>query len=148
MGGVASRAQTDGEDREEEKAVRCRKCQGQLEPIIRGEKFVFNFCRPCKLTYSKEGYLEVSTGQLSSRFNPLSSARDIIGKTNAGATSVTRTALEVFLMNGLWESYFQGLKDGVLLAYSQDVEEGEPLTTEGESNGSVSSTPGNSDKNK
>jgi len=124
--------------------MRCRKCQGQLEPILRGGKFCFNFCRVCVLTYDERGVPVLNTGQLASGFNPLGVARGIIGKTSAGATPVGRTALEVFLMDGLWECYLQGLKDGVLLAYSQDAQKGEPLTTEGKPNGSVPDAPGNS----
>lgn len=121
--------------------LRCRKCSGQLEPIIRGTQFCFNFCRVCKLTYNAQGVPEVSNKQLSSRFNPLSTARSIIGKTNSGVTPLARTALEVFLMEGLWDCYLNGLKDGVLLAYSQDVEKGEPLM-HGEPNGPLYSPTG------
>jgi len=121
--------------------MRCRKCQGQLEPILRAGKFCFNFCRVCVLTYDERGVPVINTGQLASGFNPLAVARGMIKGTAAGATPVTRTALEVFLMDGLWECYLQGLKDGVLLAYSQDVEKGRPLTTEGEPNGPVPNAP-------
>ena len=121
---------------------RCTQCQGSLEPIIRAGQFCFHFCRACKLRYTKEGALEMDNSQLSSRFNPLATARGIISKTNSGATPVARTALEVLLMSGLWECYLQGLKDGVLLAYSQDVEQGKPYTTEGSPNGAVSNPAG------
>lgn len=107
--------------------MRCQRCNGQLEPIIRAGQFCFNLCRVCKLRYSKEGYLETTSAELTSGFDPLKRARDIIGKTNAGASPVARTALEVFLMDGLWECYLQGLKDGVLLSYSQDVQPGGPM---------------------
>lgn len=121
--------------------MRCRTCQGSLEPIQRAGKFCFNFCRLCKIAYNEHGVQQMNNGQLSSRFNPLETARAIIKSTNAGATPIARTALEVFLMDGLWNCYLQGLKDGVLLAYSQDVRPGEPLTTEGEPNGPVSNAP-------
>ena len=84
--------------------------------------------------------------QLSSRFSPLSQARAIIQKTHADAAPVAKTAMEVFLMSGLWESYLQGLKDGVLLAYSQDVEQGNPLTMEGKNHGPVPSTTENTQR--
>ena len=103
--------------------MRCKKCGGQLEPIVRGGQFVFNFCRPCKLRYTKEGYLEMAP----SEFNILKEARAIVGKTNEDASPVARSALEILLMQGLWESYYRGLKDGVLLAYSQDVGDSEPI---------------------
>jgi hypothetical protein len=40
---------------------------------------------------------------------------------------VGRTALEVALVQALQESYFNGLRDGVLLAYSQDYEKSQPV---------------------
>jgi hypothetical protein len=84
----------------------------------------------------------MTSAELTSGFDPLKRARGIIEKTNAEAAPVTRTALEVFLMAGLWDCYLQGLKDGVLLAYSQDMRPGEPLSTE-KAHGPVSDAPGN-----
>jgi hypothetical protein len=118
--------------------MRCPKCHGSLEPIIRATKFCFNFCRVCKLAYNEHGALEINTGQLSSGFNPLAASRGIIKKTVDGVSPVARTALEVFLMEGLWECYLQGLKDGVLLAFSQDVERGKPIAAEDMPNGPLS----------
>lgn len=107
--------------------MNCKKCNGSLEPIVRSGNYLFHFCRPCKLPYAEDGSYLLDTGLLASSFNPLITVRGIIGKTHAGAASVTRTALEVLLMQGMWDSYMAGVKDGVLLAYSQDVHEGEPL---------------------
>jgi hypothetical protein len=106
--------------------MRCPKCQGELERIVRMQEPQFNFCRECKLPFDDSGRLSVDTRSLNTSFNPLQLARGIIGKTHADASSVARTALEVLLIQGLSESYQSGLKDGVLLAYSQDVGEGEP----------------------
>jgi hypothetical protein len=123
--------------------MRCRKCQGDLEPIIRGGKYLFHFCRPCKVPYGEDGSYLMDTGLLASSFNPLASVRGIISKTHAGATPVARTALEVLLMQGMWDTYMAGVKDGVLLAYSQDVGEGEP--SEGsDQNGPLRGSPGRS----
>lgn len=107
--------------------MRCPKCQGDLEPIVRSGQFVFNFCRACKIPYTEQGRAIFNSGQLVSHFRPLESVRGIIGKTHGSASAVARTALEVMLLQGMWDAYFAGVKDGVLLAYSQDVGEGEPV---------------------
>jgi len=117
--------------------MRCRECKGQLEPVFRGGNFCFNFCRICKMAYTKEGVPETKSSGLKSSFDPLTLSRSIIKKTHAGAAPVTRTAMEVFLMDGLWDCYLQGLKDGILLSYSQDVEQGQPLSDGGKPDGSL-----------
>jgi hypothetical protein len=40
---------------------------------------------------------------------------------------VMKTALESLLIQGFLDAYSAGLKDGILLAYSQDVADGGPL---------------------
>jgi hypothetical protein len=120
--------------------MRCQKCKGQLEPVTRAGTFCFHLCRVCKLRYSREGYLETTTAELVSGFDPLKQSRGIISKIHPGATPVARTALEMLLMNGLWDCYLQGLKDGVLMAYSQDVEQGKPL--HGDKDGPLSDASG------
>lgn len=101
--------------------MRCQKCEGDVEPIRRLGQVPFLFCRACKLAYNESGGLCVDTRTLSTSFNPLAIARGIIKETAGDAAAVARTALEVLLIQGLQEAYFSGLKDGVLLAYSQDV---------------------------
>jgi hypothetical protein len=108
--------------------MRCKKCKGECEPITRGGKFVFEFCRPCKIPYTAQGAAIFNSGsQLASAFNPLAASRGIIEKTQAGASPVARTALEVLMAQSLWDSYYTGLKDGVMLAYSQDVGSSSPV---------------------
>jgi len=107
--------------------MKCARCQGELEPIVRMREPMFLFCRPCKLPYHEKGGLAVDTRSLSTSFNPLKIARGVVWKTNPEVSSVARSALEVLLIQGLQEAYFSGLKDGVLLAYSQDVGNSEPL---------------------
>jgi hypothetical protein len=103
------------------------RCQGDLVPIERAGQFLFNFCRPCKIPHDAQGRAAIDLIRLNSSFNPLSTARGMIRKTNADAAPVTRTALETFMIQALTEAYVSGVKDGVLLAYSQDtVDEGEP----------------------
>lgn len=106
--------------------MRCSKCDGELEPIRRMQQPVFLFCRHCKLPYSEDGGLLMDMRQLHSAFNPLVLARGTIGKAAGDASSVAKTAMEVAFIQGLQEAYFAGLKDGVLLSYSQDVAEGAP----------------------
>ena len=60
----------------------------------------------------------------------------MIRKTNADAAPVTKTALEAFIIQALTEAYVSGMKDGVLLAYSQDVGESMPYLQEGAKRGS------------
>lgn len=69
----------------------------------------------------------ISSTQLKSDFNPLQRARDTIKAAHPTMAPVGRTALEVGLIQGFQESYFNGLRDGVLLAYSQDYEKSEPV---------------------
>lgn len=117
----------------------CSNCQGGLEPIMRAGQPAFNFCRHCKLPHDEKGRPLFSSKQLKSQFNPLQIARDTIKKSNPDVAPITRVALETALMQALFESYTNGLKDGVLLAYSQDVTDGEPYeqsvpTVQGASN--------------
>lgn len=98
-----------------------------MEKIERAGVEVFYHCRACKLPHDSHGN-PLFTGQgLADRYNPLQAARDVIKKHHKGAPPVSRTALEVALLQSVQEAYFAGIKDGVLLAYSQDFEEGEPM---------------------
>lgn len=107
--------------------MKCRKCKGSLEPTTRAGQFIFNFCRACKLPHNEYGVPIFDSGLIKSFFNAPDLTRSIIGKTHAGMNPVARTAFEVLLMQGMVEAYMAGVKDGVLLAYSQDVGEGEPV---------------------
>lgn len=102
----------------------CKKCQGDLEPISRMNLEMFLYCRACKLPHDKTGRPMISSPRLNSEFNVLQKARDTIKTTQPEMGSVGRTALEVALVQAFNECYFNGLRDGVLLAYSQDYEEG------------------------
>lgn len=106
--------------------MRCRRCQGQTEPIRRFGKDVIWFCRPCKLSHDQSGRLLITSPELRSSFNPLQKARATIKAAHPTMAAVGKTALEAALIQVLQESYLDGLKDGILLAYSQDYEEGQP----------------------
>lgn len=88
---------------------------------------VFYHCRTCKLPHDDTGNPLFTTASLADRYNPLQAARDTIKKHHKGAAPVARTALEIALLQTTQEAYFAGIKDGVLLAYSQDFEKGEPM---------------------
>lgn len=105
---------------------RCLKCQGGVEPIRRFNEVQFYFCRACKIPYNESGRVIVDLASMSSSFNPLRLARGIIGRAHPDMAPVARTALEVLLIQGFQECYLEGLKSGVLLAYSQDVDSGSP----------------------
>lgn len=107
--------------------MKCKKCRGDCEPVIRGGQYVFHFCRVCKIPFDQHGAAVLNSSELSSFFNPLKAARSVIGQTHGHASSVAKTAFEVLLIQSMWEAYFAGIKDGVLLAYSQDVGSGEPV---------------------
>jgi hypothetical protein len=87
------------------------------------------FCRSCKLPHGADGspLFEGASIDKNRRFNPLSQARRLTGAHHKDAAAVSRTALEVALIASLQEAYFAGIKEGVLLAYSQDYKEGEPM---------------------
>lgn len=104
----------------------CKNCQGSLEPIQRLGQQVFLFCRACKLSHDASGRPMISSPELRSDFNPLKIARATIGSAHPTMAPVGRSALEVALVQALQESYFNGLRDGVLLAYSQEYKSGEP----------------------
>ena len=78
------------------------------------------------MPHDDTGSALLTSAELKSFFNPLAVARDVISKTHPDSSAVARTSFEVLLMQSLWESYFAGLKDGVLLSYSQDFRPGEP----------------------
>ena len=107
--------------------VLCSKCGGGLEPIARKGEPVFHFCRPCKLPHDELGRALFSNKKLNDMYTPFKSARKVISQNHPKATAVARTALEVALAQALHEAYMEGIKEGVLLAYSQDVTEGEPM---------------------
>lgn len=90
------------------------------------DQTVFLLCRACKLPHNEDGKALFESTSLNSSFRPLRTARDTIKQGHPSASPIAKTALEVALVASLQESYLQGLKDGVLLAYSQDTMEGEP----------------------
>jgi len=108
---------------------RCKKCQGGLDTINRMDKTVFLLCRACKLPHDEHGRAIFESTSLNSNFRPLRDARGTIKEGHPNASPVAKTALEVALIASLQEAYLQGLKDGVLLAYSQDYMEGGPYGT-------------------
>ena len=114
--------------------MKCSKCSGQLERIQRVGQEVFLFCRPCQLPHDADGNALFTAKSLAGAYNPLQASRDAIRSHQGGVAPVTKTALEVALVQALQEAYFSGIKDGVLLAYSQDFEEGEPMEKLGVSN--------------
>lgn len=105
----------------------CSQCGGSLENVRRADHHVFYFCRHCKLPHDKEGNGLFTTHSLAERFNVLQSARNVVGAHHPKASPVARTALEMSLIQSMQEAYFAGMKDGVLLAYSQDFQKGEPM---------------------
>lgn len=107
--------------------MKCSSCQGGLERIERAGQEVFYHCRACKLPHDPHGNPLFSSRSLAERYNPLQAARDAIKRTNGDMKPVSRTALEVALLQTVQEAYFAGIKDGVLLAYSQDCNKGEPM---------------------
>jgi hypothetical protein len=117
--------------------VLCKRCQGSLQPIQKQGQEVFWLCRPCKMPHDKSGRPMISSPKLQSDFNPLQKARDTIKAVHPTMAPVGRTALEVAFITALQECYFNGLRDGVLLAYSQDHEASSPY------DGHVQSPPNN-----
>lgn len=107
--------------------VHCSKCQGNAEKIVRNGQEAFFFCRSCQLPHDELGNPLFTTRSLADHYNPLKAARGVVGAHHKDTAPVTRTALEVALIQSLQEAYMAGLKEGVLLAYSQDVGKGEPL---------------------
>jgi hypothetical protein len=105
----------------------CSKCSGAIEKIARQGQEVFYFCRPCKLPHDEFGNPLFTAKSLADRYNPLQAARDVVAKHHPHDKPVVKTALEVALLQSIQEAYFSGLKDGVLLAYSQDYQEGDPM---------------------
>ena len=81
---------------------------------------VAHFCPKCKLMHDTSGRPMIMSTDLRSEFNPLKMARDTISGAHPQAAPVVRTALEVALIQGFQECYFAGLKDGAMLAYSQE----------------------------
>ena len=101
-------------------------------------KVQFLFCRACKLTHSEEGTLLIESAALNTAYNPIKIAREAISKSFPQHEGVAAVATEALLITSLQEAYLAGLKDGILLAYSKDVGDGEPR---GIKNGIVPSTP-------
>lgn len=106
--------------------MRCRQCNGSLEPIKKMGKIVMMLCRLCKLPHEISGR-PMAHAPLKPSSNPLQAARATIRTAHPTMSSAGKTALEVALVQQLQESYFAGLRDGVILAYSQDYKDGEPL---------------------
>lgn len=109
---------------------KCTKCKGSLEKI-QGEML---FCRACKLLHDRDGVAMFDGPQLASHFNPLAGARSTTQTHHKGFTPVAKTALEMALIQNMHDAYLAGLKDGILLAYSQDYTEGAPMEKLGVSN--------------
>ena len=114
--------------------MKCSKCGSGTEKIFRANEPVFFYCRGCKLPHDEYGNQLFNSKSLTQAFNPLQHVRDALRGHNKGIAPATRTALEVALLQSVQEAYFAGIKDGVLLAYSQDKEKGEPMEKLGVSN--------------
>jgi hypothetical protein len=114
--------------------LKCSKCSSSIEKIYRGGEDLFFFCRPCQLPHDDHGNPLFTTKSLGQAFNPIQHARNAIKQHHKGIAPVTKTALEVSLLQSIQEAYFAGIKDGVLLAYSQDKTQGEPMEKLGVSN--------------
>lgn len=111
--------------------AKCPKCSGHVDPITRADKTFFYYCRACKLPFSPQGRVVIDTRTLNSSFNPVRVARAVTGKgLPSDMSPLAKTALEGLLISALLEAYSGGLKDGILLSYSQDVADGKP-TDEG-----------------
>ena len=106
---------------------KCPKCSGHIIEVKRADQSAFLFCRACKLPFAENGRIVIDTRNLNSSFNPTRLARSITGKSMRDLSPVARTAIEAFIIASFHEVYTAGMKDGILLAYSQDVEEGVPL---------------------
>lgn len=111
----------------EPKISKCPKCSGGLDPIKRGEHEFFLFCRACKLPFNNLGRTIIDTKFLNTAFNPTRIARSVSGKSFSDMAPVAKTALEGLLIEALMSAYSAGLKDGILLAYSQDVHDSKPV---------------------
>lgn len=111
--------------------AKCPKCSGHVDPISRADKKLFYFCRACKLPFNPLGRVIIDTNNLNTAFNPTRIARAVTAKgIGVDMSPVARTALEALLITALLDSYSAGLKDGILLAYSQDVGDSKPLEDE------------------
>jgi hypothetical protein len=106
---------------------KCSHCSGPVEPISRLGEIRFYFCRACKLPFDAAGGVIINLNTLGSAFDPLRTARGMIKGTAPGASPVAKTALEMLAIQGYVDAYVQGMKDGILLAYSQDVDPGGPM---------------------
>lgn len=107
--------------------IKCSKCEGNVEAINRAGQRVFLFCRHCKLPHDEHGNPVYTTKSLAEHFNPLQAARDHISKVAPALKGPAKTALEAATIQRDLDIYFAGMKDGILLAYSQDFQEGEPM---------------------
>ena len=105
----------------------CSRCQGSVQPIERAGQVMFYLCRTCKIPYDESGGVVINLNSLNSSFNPLEQARKTLKGLGGPKSPVARTAVESFMITALLEAYQSGLKDGVLLAYSQDVEKQGPV---------------------
>jgi hypothetical protein len=101
--------------------MKCRNCQGALEPLRRTGDLAFYFCRACKLPHDESARPLFDSRELRPQVNLLQKARDVVEATNPNAAPVAKTALEVMLLAAFQEVHFAGIKEGVLLAYSRDV---------------------------
>lgn len=106
---------------------KCPKCSGHVIEIKRADRSVFFFCRACKLPYAENGRVVIDTRNLNSAFNPTRAARVVTGKSVKDLSPVAKTALEALIITSLLDAYSAGMKDGILLAYSQDVADGKPM---------------------
>jgi hypothetical protein len=114
--------------------LKCSKCNSGIEKIYRGGEDLFYFCRPCQLPHDDHGNPLFTSKSLGQAFNPTKHVREALRPYHKDVAPVTKTALEVALLQAVQEAYFAGIKDGVLLAYSQDNQQGVPMEKLGVSN--------------
>lgn len=98
--------------------MKCSSCSGALQRFAPPTGQVVYVCRHCKILHDEGGARLTESGELRSAFEPLRLARQISTKTAPGLHGVAKAAVETAFVQGLSDAYLQGLRDGVLLAYS------------------------------
>lgn len=108
--------------------MKCNHCSGPLEKVTKGGESLFHYCRGCKLPHDKSGNPLLKSGQpMNASYNPLRGAFEAVKSDGRDLSPVAKAAASVAFMPALQDAYLQGVKDGILLAFSQDVKEGEPV---------------------
>lgn len=107
--------------------IKCSNCGGHAEKIERAGEAVFWFCRPCKLPHDQHSNPLFVNGLPADKYSAVSHAQKIAEAHTKGMSPVGKVSVTMSLIQPLQEAYFAGMKDGVLLAYSQDIKEGEPM---------------------